>query len=101
MVVEVGAGWGGFAYQFKALFPQTTYVIVDFPELFLFSATYLMTVFPGAAVRFWNDTVSTFDRWQDADFIFVPNHAAGSAAGPAGEPDFLSGDDRQAGGGVR
>ena len=53
MVVEIGAGWGGFACQFKTLFPKTTYVIVDFPELFLFSATYLMTVFPGAAVRFW------------------------------------------------
>lgn len=76
MVVEIGAGWGGFAFQFKTLFPKTTYVIVDFPELFLFSATYLMTVFPGAAVRFWTDGAATFDRWQDVDFIFIPNQHA-------------------------
>ena len=36
LVWEIGGGWGGFAYQFKTLFPNTTYVIVDFPELFLF-----------------------------------------------------------------
>ena len=39
VVCEIGAGWGGFAYQFKTLFPNSTYVIVDFPELFLYSAT--------------------------------------------------------------
>ena len=50
--LEIGAGWGGFAYQFKTLFPKTTYVVVDFPELFLFSASYLVTVFPEAKVRF-------------------------------------------------
>ena len=76
MVVEIGAGWGGFACQFKTLFPRTTYVIVDFPELFLFSATYLMTVFPDACVRFWMDGVAPFNRWEDADFIFVPTQHA-------------------------
>ena len=50
LVWEIGAGWGGFAYQFKTLFPDVTYVIVDLPELFLFSATYLMTLFPEAKV---------------------------------------------------
>ena len=39
LVCEIGAGWGGFAYQFKTLFPSSTCVIVDFPELFLISAT--------------------------------------------------------------
>ncbi len=36
-VVEIGAGWGGLAYQFKTLFPNTTYVIVDLPPTLLFS----------------------------------------------------------------
>ena len=76
MVLEIGAGWGGFAYQFRTLFPQTTYVVLDFPELFLFSATYLMDVFPHARIRFWREGEPTFDRWQDADFIFVPNQHA-------------------------
>src|SRR5687768_8616440 len=39
VVWEIGAGWGGFAYQLKTLFPDVTYVICDLPELFLFSAT--------------------------------------------------------------
>ena len=72
IVLEIGAGWGGFAYQFKTLFPKTTYVIVDFPELFLFSATYLLTVFPEAKVRFWQAGQRTFEESEDVDFVFVP-----------------------------
>jgi hypothetical protein len=60
-------------YQFKTLFPDTTYVIVDFAEMFLFSATYLSTLFPQAAIRFWRDDQPTFERWPEADFIFVPH----------------------------
>ena len=75
MVWEIGAGWGGFPYQFKSLCPSVTYVISDFPELFLFSATYLMTAFPDAEVGFWGQgpTDRLFARWRDLDFIFVPN----------------------------
>ena len=77
LVWEVGAGWGGFPYQFKTLCPNTTYLISDFPELFLFSATYLMTLFPGARVRFWGEEPAEriFANWQDYDFIFTPNTA--------------------------
>ena len=55
LVWEIGAGWGGFPYQFKTVCPNVTYVISDFPELFLYSATYLMTAFPGAKVAFWGE----------------------------------------------
>jgi putative sugar O-methyltransferase len=77
LVWEVGAGWGGFPYQFKTLCPNTTYLISDFPELFLFSATYLMTLFPGAKVRFWGEEPAEriFANWRDYDFIFTPNTA--------------------------
>jgi hypothetical protein len=73
LVVEIGAGWGGFAYQFKTLFPDVTYVIVDLPELFLFSGTYLMTAFPDAKIVFYGEDSSDDDDWSDADFILVPN----------------------------
>jgi hypothetical protein len=75
LVWEIGAGWGGFPYHFKSLCPNVTYVISDFPELFLFSATYLMTVFPNARVAFWGEesTDRLFDRWRDLDFLFMPN----------------------------
>ena len=75
VVWEIGGGWGGFAYQFKTLWPKTTYVIVDFPELFLYSATYLGTMFPDARVRFWGGEGAQAE-WADADFIFIPVAAA-------------------------
>lgn len=74
VVCEIGAGWGGFAYQFKTLFPQATYVIIDFPELFLFSATYLGTLFPDARILFADvDGSGSIEGWREADFIFVPH----------------------------
>ena len=77
LVWEIGAGWGGFAYQFKTLCPNVTYLIIDLPELFLFSATYLMTAFPEAKVGFWGEapTDRLFADWRDYDFIFIPNTA--------------------------
>jgi len=84
---EIGGGWGGFAYQFKILFPHTTYVIVDFPELFLFSATYLSTMFPQATVRYWREDQRVLDDWQQADFIFIPADRADAIR--EGAPDLL------------
>ena len=77
LVWEIGAGWGGFPYQFKTLCPNVTFVISDFPELFLFSATYLMTAFPGARVAFWGEEAAgrLFERWREYDFILLPNTA--------------------------
>ena len=77
LVWEIGAGWGGFPYQFKTLCPNVTYVITDFPELFLYSATYLMTLFPAARVAFWGEapTADLLARWQEYVFIFMPNTA--------------------------
>ena len=77
LVCEIGAGWGGFAYQFKTLFPRATYVIIDFAELFLFSATYLATVFPDARLHFvTGDEREAAADWREADFVFVPHDRA-------------------------
>ena len=78
VVCEIGPGWGGFAYQFKTLVPGATYVLVDFPELFLFSATYLASVFPQARLLFAGEGAGApLDGWRDADFVFVPHTSAG------------------------
>jgi glycosyltransferase involved in cell wall biosynthesis len=77
VVCEIGSGWAGFAYQFKTQFPRATYVLVDFPELFLFSATYLHVVFPEARLLFAGTSAdATLEGWRDADFVFVPHHLA-------------------------
>jgi glycosyltransferase involved in cell wall biosynthesis len=86
-VLEIGGGWGGFAYQFKALFPKTTYIVIDLPELFLFSATYLMTVYPDARMRFWRSGERLLNEAEEVDFIFVP--AAQADAVRATRPDLL------------
>jgi putative sugar O-methyltransferase len=75
VALEIGPGWGGFAYQFKRLFPASTYVLVDFPETFLFSAVYLMTLFPEAHVAFFDPGEEA--PLADADFVFVANQDIG------------------------
>lgn len=77
VVCEIGAGWGGFAYQLTTLFPRAVYVIVDLPEMFLLSATYLQSIRPAARLL-WAGQASdiSHDRWRDADFVFVPNTLA-------------------------
>lgn len=77
IVLEIGAGWGGFAYQFKTLFSNTTYIIVDFPASILFSATYLSTLFSTARVLFLNgeSQSSSAPNISDYDFVFIPHSA--------------------------
>ena len=74
VVCEIGPGWGGFVYQLKTLLPRATCVLVDFPELFLFSATYLGAMFPDARLLFvGTDGTTSIDGWREADFVFVPH----------------------------
>ena len=72
-VWEIG-GWGGFAYQFKTLCPHTTYVITGASELLLFSAVYLMTLFPSARFRFYDRGCpdAFWTDWDAIDFAFAP-----------------------------
>ncbi len=75
LIWEIGAGWGGFAYQFKTFFPDSTYLVTDFAELFVFSAVYLKTAFPQSQIAICdNDNISSvLASWQEYDFIFIPN----------------------------
>lgn len=75
LVWEIGAGWGGFARAFKTVCPNVTYVITDLPELFLFSGTYLMTVFPDARVGLAGERPlpDLLADWAAYDFILLPN----------------------------
>lgn len=82
VIWEVSRDWGGFAYQFKTLFPDVTYVVSSPPDLFLLSATYLRALFPAARVRFYGD-VSGADLWRDlshVDFVFLPDNMAHAVA---------------------
>ena len=75
VIVEVGGGWGGLAYQLKTLLPRATCIIVDLPEVFLFSAVYLGALFPAARHVFCTEP-SVPHAAASADFVYVPNTAA-------------------------
>ena len=70
-VLEIGAGWGGFGYQFKTLFPNSTYIIVDLPQTMLFSGVYLKTLFPQAKIGFAGEITGDISAY---DFVFVPHY---------------------------
>jgi hypothetical protein len=76
VVMEIGSGWGGFAYQFKTLCPNTTYVLLDLPPTMIFSGTYLSTLFPNAKTLFYGekDFEKKIRNIKDYDFVFVPQY---------------------------
>jgi hypothetical protein len=84
LVWDIGGGWGGFAFQFKTICHNVTYVITGLPEALLVASVYLMTAFPEARFRFcrgrgdndlWSD-------WQHVDFVFVPESELASFQPP-------------------
>ena len=80
VVVEIGAGWGGFAYQFKKTVPNATYVIIDLPQTILFSGVYLMTLFPNAKIFIYGQDghVSPPVPLTEYDFVFMTHYAINS-----------------------
>jgi hypothetical protein len=77
LVWEIGGGWGGFAYQFKTICPNVTYLITGIPELLIVSAVYLMAAFPGARCRFYDGAsgADVWRGWEAVDFVFAPEAA--------------------------
>lgn len=72
-IVEIGAGWGGFAYQFKKIMPDSRYIIVDLPEVLLFSMTYLMTTYPDSKIIMYNKGDNERLVNESYDFAFIPS----------------------------
>jgi hypothetical protein len=83
LVWEIGGSWGGFAFQFKTLFPNVTYLITGLPDAFLVSAVYVKAVLPDARCRFLTDArADVFEKWEEVDFIFAPESAVPSLRPP-------------------
>jgi len=82
LVVEVGSGWGGFAYQYRTLLPDTTYVMVDLPELFVFAGTYLRTLFPDASIHYAESADDLRVDLLAHDFVLVPHTLLDALAPP-------------------
>ena len=87
-VWEIGGGWGGFAYHFKTICPDVSYLITGPADMLLLSSAYLTTLFPSANVRFYDpEKPSAFwQDWHAVDFAFAPEHVVGAI--PANRVDL-------------
>jgi hypothetical protein len=83
-VWEIGAGWGGLAYQFKTICPNATYLITAPPSQLLLSAVYLSTMFPTARCRFFEPRRpdAFLQNWETVDFAFAPDGAVAALCPP-------------------
>jgi len=84
VVWEIGGGWGGFAYQFKTVCPNVTYLITGSTSLLLLSSVYLKTLFPAASFRFYEPERSDafWCEWSTVDFAFAPESVVASMRPP-------------------
>jgi hypothetical protein len=77
-IIEIGGGFGGLAHHLSNILGNTTYVIVDLPECFLFSASYLTLLNETKKLYIYNPAdFSSFIDSSEArsyDFILVPNY---------------------------
>ncbi len=75
-IMEIGSGWGGFAYQFKQKISNATYICVDLPPTMLFSGFYLKCLFPDAAFLFYGeeDFDNKIKNLEAFDFVFLPHY---------------------------
>jgi hypothetical protein len=71
-VLELGAGYGGFARILKLLRPGVCHVLLDIPETLYVAALFLRLNFPAARVCYVGDRASTPTDVRDYDFVFVP-----------------------------
>jgi hypothetical protein len=83
VVWDIGGGWGGFAYHFKRLCPEVTYLITGSPARLLVAATYLMSVYPGARCRLHGEAGhDSWAGWEQLDFVFATDASAAGLRPP-------------------
>lgn len=71
-VIEIGAGWGGFAETFLRRFPNAKYLIVDLPEALIFSGTLLTSWFPEKNTLLFDRNLS-LDELKSANILLIAN----------------------------
>jgi putative sugar O-methyltransferase len=77
-LMEIGAGYGGFLHHLSSILGNSTCVIIDLPEILLFSASYLYLHNPGKKIYLYDKSnYIEFIKSPEAksyDFILVPNY---------------------------
>jgi hypothetical protein len=75
IILEIGGGFGGLAYQIRKLNPEIKYIGFDLPENILLQSYYLASAFPDARIYTYKNSSKKFDRntIDDYDIILLPN----------------------------
>jgi len=80
VILEIGAGHGGFAHALgNILEGKSTYVIIDLPEMLLFSGGFLTVNNPEKKIYVYDKSTFTPEFLDsgihDYDYVLVPNYA--------------------------
>jgi hypothetical protein len=75
VIVEIGGGFGGLAYQILKAMPNAKYVGFDLPENILLQGYYLSCAFPHAKIHFYDGNSVTLDRkmLDSYNIVLMPN----------------------------
>lgn len=77
-VIEIGAGYGGLVHHLSNIVGKATFIIVDLPEVLLFSAAYLSLLNPQKKIYIYNSQdfaeLINSSAIETFDFILVPNY---------------------------
>lgn len=79
LVLEIGGGYGGLAHQLGSMLGgHSTYIIVDLPEMLLFSGGCLIVNNPGKRIYVYNPATFTPEFLKgkifEYDFVLLPNY---------------------------
>lgn len=85
VILEVGGGYGGMANHLGNLLSgRATYIILDLPEMFLFSGAYLSLLNPNKRIYFYDKSTFTNEFLQrglfDYDYVLLPNYVTAQLA---------------------
>ncbi|MFH1515589.1 MAG: putative sugar O-methyltransferase [bacterium] len=72
LVVEIGGGFGGFAYSLLGKKKNMIYVNFDLPEMLILSSYYLMELFPDKKFLLY-DKYDQSTNIDDYDIVLLPN----------------------------
>lgn len=69
-IMDIGSGWGGLAYFLRVIYPDSHITLVDLPETFIFSMSYLMLGDPEKTFYLAEDGICDPSKAVDADYAF-------------------------------
>lgn len=85
-VLELGGGYGGYAYYIHDMNKSARYIGIDLPEVLALATFYLMAAYPEKRFCLYGENHDLNDI-RNADFLMWPNFMIGSV--PTGEVDVV------------